>query len=138
MKKIEMITMSLLLGFFLVLGANAYAQDMTKSTPGVTSKVLVDNEKVKVTEVEFAPGAVSDWHSHPNYVIYALTDAKMELTEKGKAAYIKELKAGTASYMPAVTHMAKNIGTTAAKMVLTELKPATKKMNSKKAPTGKK
>jgi oxalate decarboxylase/phosphoglucose isomerase-like protein (cupin superfamily) len=55
-----------------------------------------------------------------------LTDGKLEIIEQGKKATILEFKAGQALYFPAVTHTAKNIGTTPVKMVLTELKPAMK------------
>ncbi len=139
MKTIKMISMSLLLGLFVILSASVYAQDAAKSAPSVSQKVILDNEKVRVMEAEFAPGATTDWHSHPNHVVYALTDGKMEITDKGKPAIVVDLKAGNALYLPAVTHMAKNIGTTTMKMVITELKPAAaKKVNAKPAPAEKK
>jgi quercetin dioxygenase-like cupin family protein len=59
--------------------------------------------------------------------VYALTDGKLEITDKGKPANVIELKAGDTMYMPAVTHMAKNVGTTTVKLVVTELKTTEKK-----------
>ena len=139
MKRNKMISMSLLIGLFLVLSSGMYAQDFAKAAPGISTKVILDNEKVRVIETEFAPGAITDWHSHPNYVVYALTDGKMEMTDKGKPAIIVDFKAGNATYHPAVTHQVKNMGTTPVKMIVTELKPAApKKMNAKPAPSGKK
>src|SRR5437870_3908596 len=115
MKKIKLITLSLLLVLFIAL--NAHAQDSTKTTPGVSVKVLFENENVKVIEATFPPGATTDWHSHPNHVAYALTDGKLEITEKDKPAIVAEMKAGNASYSTAVTHKVKNIGTATVKMV---------------------
>lgn len=119
-----MASLSLVLGLFVMLSAIVYAQDAAKLAPTVSQKVILDNEKVRVIAVEFEPGATTDWHSHPNHVVYALTDGKMEITVKGKPANVVDLKAGTAMYLPSVTHMAKNIGTATVKMVVTELKPA--------------
>ena len=123
--------MSVLFGLFLFLSINIYAQDPVKVASNVYKKVLVDNEEVRVIAVEFAPGESTEWHSHPNHVVYAVTDGKIEITDKGKPSTIADLKAGDAMYMPAVTHMAKNIGTTTLKLVVTELKPAgTNKMKA--------
>jgi quercetin dioxygenase-like cupin family protein len=121
-----MISASLLFGLLLTLSANVYAQDPLKAAANVYKKVLLDNEQVRVLQVEFAPGEIAPWHQHPNHVIYALTDGKLEITDKGKPASVLEIKAGDTMYLPAVTHMAKNIGTTTIKLVVTELKPAGK------------
>lgn len=92
------------------------------AAPNAYKKVLLENEKVRVMEIEIAPGDVVPWHSHPNHVIYALTGGKLEITEKGKTATVAEIKAGEAMYMPAVTHTGKNIGETSLKLIVTELK----------------
>lgn len=104
-----------------------YAQDPIKVASNVYKKVLLENDQVRVLQIEFAPGETAVWHQHPNHVIYALTDGKLEITDKGKPANVLDIKAGDAMYLPAVTHMAKNIGTTTVKLVVTELKPAVKK-----------
>ena len=104
-----------------------YAQDPVKAASNVYKNVLLDNETVRVIAIEFKPGETAAWHQHPNHVVYALTDGKLEITDKGKPPSKVDIKAGTAMYMPAVTHMAKNIGTTTVKLVVTELKPPAKK-----------
>lgn len=46
--------------------------------------VLVEDERVRVTRFDFAPGAETGWHRHGHdYVITALTDCDMELEEPG-------------------------------------------------------
>lgn len=123
MKTIKMILVTLLFGLFLLQGTSLYAQDPMKTSPNVYKKILLENDKVRVMEVEFKPGTTSPWHSHPNHVIYALTGGKIEITEKGKAPTTRTMTAGSAMYMPAVTHMAKNVGTTTVKLIVTEMKP---------------
>ena len=136
MKTIKMILMTMLFGLFLFQGTSMYAQDPMKVASNVYKKILFENDKVRVMEVVFSPGATTAWHSHPNHSIYAETGGKIEITEKGKAAMPMDIMAGTAMYMPAVTHMAKNVGTTTIKLIVTELKPATmKKMSSKTTTT---
>ena len=118
-----MISVSLFLGLLLVLSTNATAQDAIKAASNVYKKVLLENDQVRVLQVEFAPGDVAAWHQHPNHVVYALTDGKLEITDKGKPANVLNIKAGDTMYLAAVTHMAKNVGTTPLKLVVTELKP---------------
>jgi beta-alanine degradation protein BauB len=126
-RKNKIISVSLLLGILLTFSSSSYAQDFVKVAAQGTTRVLLENDQVRVIQIETAPGQVTPWHSHPNYLMYALTDGKLETTEKGKTATVLNLKAGEALFMPAVTHMAKNVGTTTVKLVLTELKPAIKK-----------
>ncbi|WP_348810522.1 cupin domain-containing protein [Flavobacterium maritimum] len=127
MKTIKMISMLTLIGLFLLLSPSTYAQDPMKVGPKVYKKVLLNNEKVRVMSVEFAPGVVMPMHSHPHHTIYVLTGGKLQITEKGKAPSIADLKAGDVLYFPPVTHTGKNIGTTTVKLVVTEIKPEQKK-----------
>ncbi|HAH22796.1 MAG TPA: hypothetical protein DCL77_03365 [Prolixibacteraceae bacterium] len=127
MKTNKMILSSLFFGLLLALCADLYAQDPVKVAPNVYKKVLLDNDQVRVIQIEFAPGEIATWHHHPNSVSYALTDGKIEITEKGKAPVVNDVKANSVMYEAAVTHMAKNVGATTVKMILTELKsPQTK------------
>ena len=128
MKTISMISKSLFFGLFLLMTTGLYAQDAVKVSPKEFKKVLLDNEKVRVIQVEFAPGVASEWHSHPAYVVYVISDGKMEMTEKGKKTVVNILKSGEANYNMPVTHMAKNVGTTTVKLVLVEMKPMHKMM----------
>ena len=127
MKKRKLISASLFFLLLLTLSTSLSAQDPIKAAANVYKKVLLDNAQVRVLQVEFAPGDVAAWHQHPNHVIYALTDGKLEITDKGKPASVLEIKAGDTMYLDAVTHMAKNVGTTPLKLVVTELKPPMKK-----------
>lgn len=58
------------------------------------SKVFIDNERVRVTEWRFAPGAATGWHRHEyDYVVVPLTDGKLKLLEGG-GERLAELKKG--------------------------------------------
>ena len=101
---------------------NLNGQTKMEPWPGVTKKVLTDNEKVNVAEVTFAPGAVADWHSHPQYSVYAVTDVKMKTELKDKEAVVVELKSGQVGWSEAVTHKTTNVGKKPFTVIVTEIK----------------
>lgn len=100
----------------------ALAQEAVEKWPGVTTKVLTDNEQVSISEVTFDPGSVADWHSHTQYAVYAVTDAKMKVEMKDKEAVVVDLKSGQAMYSPAVTHKTTNVGKKPFTVIVTEIK----------------
>jgi len=58
------------------------------------STVQVDNERVRVTEWRFAPGAETGWHRHElDYVVVPMTTGKLRL-DTGTAEVIAELVVG--------------------------------------------
>jgi beta-alanine degradation protein BauB len=120
-----MILTSVLLGLFLVFSSVLNAQDIVKTTSKVVTKVLLENDQVRVLQIESPVGEATALHSHPAYVIYPLNDGKLEETINGKKV-VTEFKAGEPKYFPAVTHVGKNIGTTPSKMIIVELKNAPK------------
>lgn len=127
MKAIKIFLMNVLfLSVLLIQSANLYAQDPMKVATNVYKKVLLDNEKVRVMEVVFPPGVATAWHSHPDHSVYAATGGRIQITDKGKPAATIDVKAGTAMFLPAVTHMAKNVGNTTLKLIVTEIKPQKK------------
>ena len=98
------------------------AQDKKPTWPGVTIKVLTDNDNVNVSEITFAPGAVADWHSHPQYTVYAVTDVKMQVEIKDKETTTTDIKAGQAMWSPAVTHKTTNVGKKPFTVIVSEIK----------------
>lgn len=127
MKKNKIFLMiALFFGLFLIQNTNMYAQDPMKVATNVYKKILLDNEKVRIMELSFPPGAATAWHSHPDHSVYAITGGRIQITDKGKPAATIDVKGGTAMFLPAVTHMAKNVGTTTLKLIVTEIKPQKK------------
>lgn len=127
MKTINTILMSVLIGLFLLSSPDMHAQDPMKVGPKVYKKILLENDKVRIMSIEFAPGQAIPMHSHPQHSGYILSGGTIQITEKGKSAQIFNLKTGDAVYFPAITHMGKNIGKTTIKLIITEIKPSMKK-----------
>lgn len=115
-----MLLVTMFVAFGNVQSVNAQAK--SEPWPGVTKKVLVDNDKVNVSEVTFAPGAVADWHSHPQYSVYAVTAVKMKVEVAGQPDVILELKAGEGGYSPAVTHKTTNLSKKTFTAIVSEIK----------------
>ena len=76
-----------------------------------TPTVLIDNERTRVTEWRFAPGAATGWHRHElDYVIVPMLDGKLELTTGDNEKQIAELSTGVAYYRQVgVEHDVKNV-----------------------------
>ena len=54
------------------------------SRPAAEATQLVDDDRVRVTRFDFAPGAETGWHEHGmDYVITTLTPCHMLLEEPG-------------------------------------------------------
>lgn len=63
--------------------------------PAATPTVQVDNERVRVTEWRFAPGAATGWHRHEyDYVVVPMTTGRLLLEEAGGTSRHAALKAG--------------------------------------------
>ena len=122
MNKTILKILSVIMFTALVTIKSVNAQDKKDPWPGVSVKVLTDNEHVKISEATFAPGAFADWHSHPQYTIYAVTDVKMKEEIKGKEATVAEMKAGQAMWSDAVTHTVTNVGKMPFTIIVTEIK----------------
>ena len=64
-----------------------------KRVPARTTR-QIDDERVRVTEWRFAPGAATGWHRHEfDYVVVPLTTGKLLLDEPDGERFA-ELKAG--------------------------------------------
>ena len=71
-----------------------------KSRPAAKATVQIDNERVKVTEWRFAPGAATGWHRHAyDYVVVPMVTGRLQL-EVGKETHFAELTAGRSYYRP--------------------------------------
>jgi quercetin dioxygenase-like cupin family protein len=57
--------------------------------------VFIDNERVRVTEWRFAPGAATGWHRHAmDYVVVPMTSGALELVGPDGAHTRAELSKG--------------------------------------------
>ncbi|MBI1219630.1 MAG: cupin domain-containing protein [Rhodobacteraceae bacterium] len=94
--------------------------------PPCTATMMIDDDRVRVTRFDFAPGAETGWHRHGHdYVITAITDCPMLLEEPGGGSRTVLVPAGTAyRRMEGVEHNVINDGTGPMSFVEVELKGA--------------
>jgi quercetin dioxygenase-like cupin family protein len=71
-----------------------------KPCPAAKATVQVENERVKVTEWRFAPGAATGWHRHGyDYVVVPMVTGRLQLEDR-KETRFAELTAGRSYYRP--------------------------------------
>jgi mannose-6-phosphate isomerase-like protein (cupin superfamily) len=119
MKKVLIILF--IAGFSLVGKGQSQSGNTGKDAPNV----ILENDKVKVTEFLSAPGADAcgkGKHSHNERLVIAITDASIQMTtEDGKTQNL-DLKAGTAFWGGTETHSVLNTGKQPAKFYAVEIK----------------
>ena len=97
------------------------AEDAAKVAPHVY-KVLFENERVRLLEVTMQPGDSSEMHSHPDNLIYMLSDGKVTFTDPSGETADLELPAGASMWMEATDHATENIGGTPVRALFFEPK----------------
>jgi quercetin dioxygenase-like cupin family protein len=125
MKRILAIVVFVCFSMMLTSGS-ARAQDPIKVGPNIYKKLL-ENDRIRMLEVTFAPGDSIAFHSHPDHAVYVVTGGILRVTTSDGKTMTADLKAGDPIWFPAVTHAAMNIGTTSLKLVVVELKEKIKK-----------
>ena len=121
MKKITRIFAVALLAVFTCFSISGItlAQDKAKDAKAApaaekgkaTTRVLLENEKVKMTHSTFLPGDVSTGDRKPRLAYY-VTDSEMQRVSKdGKKTIIKRV-AGTAAWFEADSDVVTNVGKT--------------------------
>jgi hypothetical protein len=125
----------LALAILLVLPLAAHAQER-KAEPQA-SKVLLDTERVRVTEIRIKPGAKLDLKGNPYQFVYMLTDGSLVFSPPGKMPYQFLLKSGEVSLLPSQA-TAENDNEKELRAVLVEIKEggrvATKASTGKSKP----
>ncbi len=84
-------------------------------------KLLNENERVRVLEVVFPPGASAEMHHHPEHVVYVLKGGHLKLTSEGKTQEL-DLKQGEVVFLKEQNHEAVNTGNTEVDLLVVELK----------------
>jgi quercetin dioxygenase-like cupin family protein len=84
-------------------GMQALAADFIEAAPKQT-KVLVDNDKVRVIRASFKKGDKVPMHSHPDIVVYILKSGKTKFTNADGKVVESNAKAGESFFRPAVSH----------------------------------
>jgi hypothetical protein len=112
----------LLIASALLLTLGAAQAQGPKPASSETSKPLLDNERVRVSEVKIAPGAKVGLPNRPDQFAYLLTDASLVFSAPGHTPYQLDFKAGEATLLPAQSTEAANESNEEVRAVLVEIK----------------
>lgn len=97
------------------------AEDAATVAPHVY-KVLFENERVRLLEVIMQSGDSSEMHSHPDNLVYVLSDGKVTFTAPSGEATDLDLTEGASMWMEATEHATENVGGTAVRALFFEPK----------------
>ncbi len=109
----------------VLAGAGGVLAAQPKPALKSSSKVVLENARVRVKDVTFAPGESNPgMHTHEfAHVGVILTPGSLTLTEPGKPAETVKFDAGSVGFREAnVTHQATNPGQTPMRVIEVELK----------------
>jgi beta-alanine degradation protein BauB len=100
---IRITTSVVLLVLTAFCASSAMAQDPARVAPNMY-KVLLNNARVRVLEVNAKAGEKAAMHWHPDYVVYSFTDSKARFTDPKGASTDADLKAGQVMWRDAERH----------------------------------
>ena len=87
--------------------------------------MLLENPHVRVVEYVLQPGERDQWHTHPPKVSYVVAGGTLRITTEDGQAFLTDEKTGSATWMDTLgRHYAQNVGQTAVRIVLIEIKGA--------------
>src|SRR5688572_14148557 len=102
---------------FLALASTAAAQDMA-TTAGGNAKVVLENDKVRVIELNMAPGASTGVHSHGDNLVVFLSGGAVTQTMADGSTKASIRKPGEVLWSEPVTHDSKNTSKTAVRTLV--------------------
>jgi beta-alanine degradation protein BauB len=131
--KLFRLTTGALLTVAALFAPHASGQDPVKVAPE-SYKVLLENDRVRVLDVDLKPGASAPMHSHPAYILYPLTESRIKITHPNGKTEVIESKPGRAIWREPMAHAMENVGTTESHVLNIELKECPKVPAPAKAP----
>jgi hypothetical protein len=103
------------------LSFSAHAQDAVQ-TDGDKYKIIFENDCVRVLDYQDAPGESTQQHSHPAFVLYALSSFKRTITLPDGKVLQRQFKQGDVMWSNSQTHIGTNSGETPTHVILVETK----------------
>lgn len=73
-------------------------------------KVLFENDHVRLLEVLMEPGSRTEMHSHPDNLVYVLSDGKYAFTNLSGERAEFDVSPGDVFWMEATDHATDNLG----------------------------
>ena len=122
MRSVQRLVGFVVLGIcFAVASGVASAQDPV-AVNAKTTRVKLENDRVRVLEATLPPGAKEQVHSHPAHIIYVLAGGRVRNYAADGTWTDAVLKEGDVVYREPLTHAAENIGDTPLHLILVEFK----------------
>lgn len=118
-KKILLVGLLLIAATFMA--RFSFAADPLEVAPDMY-KLVYENDRVRVMQVTFEVGQAIPEHSHPDHFVYVLEGGSLKITKADGTVADAEVKAGDVIWIDAETHSAVNTGTSAVRLLVTELK----------------
>lgn len=112
------------IAFALLMTLTAVQAQGLKPASSDPSKPLLDNARMRVSEMHWKPGAKIGLPNHPDQFAYLLTDATLVFSTPGKTPYQLDFKAGEATLLPAQSTEAENDSDKEVRALLVEIKPS--------------
>jgi quercetin dioxygenase-like cupin family protein len=103
----------------VLFSSGVYAVDFLEAAPKQT-KVLLENDKVRVIEANFKKGDKVPMHSHPDIVVYIIKGGKTRFTDESGKTTESESQDGSATFRAATTHSHEHL--TDSRAIVIELK----------------
>lgn len=105
----------------LSLSFSVHAQDAVQ-VDGDKYKMIFENDCVRVLDYQDAPGETTHQHSHPAFVLYALSPFKRSITLPDGKILQRQFKQGDVMWSNSQTHIGTNTGETPTHVILVEMK----------------
>ena len=97
--------------------------DLVTAEPEQT-KVLLENERIRVLDVRVGVGQKQAMHSHPDHLVYALSAYRVKHIAADGSTSVGERQRGEVVWVPAEFHAGENVGDTEIHALIVELKEA--------------
>ncbi len=107
----------------LLWSGAVFAQDPVKVDP-THYKLMFENASVRVLKIDYAAGAKSVMHQHPDSIVIPLAASKVRFATPDGKTQDSDMPSESATYSPAGTHNPTNIGTGRVDGILVEFKTA--------------
>ena len=85
-------------------------------------KIVSENNKVRILDVEVKPGDHADLHSHPDNVIIVIQGGTLSMSFKDGSTKEVVLESGSTFFSPSNEHIVDNKGDETIKVIQVELK----------------
>ena len=95
--------------------------DPVKSSPN-NYKVLMENDHVRVLEMNLKAGETDNTHSHPDETVYFVTGSKVKIHLPDGGAMEADIPDGHVMWHDAWTHTVENVGSSDIKAIVVENK----------------